>query len=471
VIGTHVKRSEKKFEFSELIKLLGLALILIVLAFWYAYQFVDPAPPRQITIATGPAQGAYHHYGKAYKRILARNGVTLDLKVTEGSIANLELLNNPEEDVTVAFVQGDLYTSEKLLSLGSLYYEPLWVFHRLPEGLRQLSDLRGRKVAVGAQGSGTKALAVQMLAFNGLSESDTRMIPKGGQEAADLLQAGDVDAAILVMSHHVPVIRRLLGSKGISLMSMDRAEAYVANFHHLSKLIMPEGAIDLVGNVPDHDIVLLGVTAQLVIRDTFHPSLVDLFLEAATEVHRAGGVFEKSEEFPAPEYLSFQLSPEAERYYKHGPPFLKRYLPFWLATLLARMKVMVLPLLALLYPLLKSLPPIYRWRMRRKIYRWYRKLADLEPGTPANAANVSMANVLSQLDEIESQVTQLAVPLLFTKDVYHLRLHIDMLRGHFTNRASGTNGGRFDALPDNGDEGRGQSAVHTPGTPSGKHEK
>ena len=262
------------------------------------------------------------------------------MKVTEGSIANLELLNNPEEDVTVAFIQGDLYKSEKLLSLGSLYYEPLWVFHRLPEGLRQLSDLRGRKVAVGAQGSGTKALAVQMLAFNGLSESDTRMIPKGGQKAADLLQAGDVDAAILVMSHHVPVIRRLLGSKGISLMSMDRAEAYVAN-----------------------------------------------------------------------------------------------------------------------------------WRMRRKIYRWYRKLADLEPGTPADAANVSMANVLIQLDEIESQVTQLAVPMFFTKDVYNLRLHIDMLRGHFTNRASGTNGGRFDALPDNGDEGRGQSAVHTPGTPSGKHEK
>lgn len=165
--------------------MLGLALILIVLVFWYAYQFVDPAPPRQITIATGPAQGAYRHYGKAYQRILARNGITLELKATEGSIANLELLNNPEEDVTVAFVQGGqggLFTSEKLLSLGSLYYEPLWIFHRLPEGLRQLSDLRGRKVAIGEQGSGTKALAIQMLAFNGLSEIDTLMIPKGGRK-------------------------------------------------------------------------------------------------------------------------------------------------------------------------------------------------------------------------------------------------------------------------------------------------
>jgi TRAP transporter TAXI family solute receptor len=466
-----VKRYENKTEFNELIKLLGLALILIVLAFWYTYQFVDPAPPRQITIATGPAQGAYHHYGKAYKRILARNGVTLDLKTTAGSIENLQLLLNSEEDVTVAFVQGGqdgLYTSKKLLSLGSLYYEPLWVFHRLPKELRHVSDLRGRKVAVGVPGSGTKAVAVQLLAANGLTESDTQLIARGGQAAADLLQAGDVDAAIFVMSPHVPVIRRLLGSKGIFLMSMDRAEAYVANFHDLSKLIIPEGAIDLVENVPDHDIVLLGVTAQLVIRDTFHPSLVDLFLEAATEVHRIGGVFEKSAEFPAPEYLSFQLSPEAERYYDHGPPFLKRYLPFWLATLLARMKVMVLPLIVLLLPLLKGLPPIYRWRVRRKIYRWYRELADLEPSTPTAAANVSVANALARLDEIERQVSQLAVPLPFTKDVYHLRLHIDMLRGRFTKCAGGTNGGQFDTRPDSDDKGNGPSAVHAPETPSGE---
>ena len=421
-----VKRGLKDY-----LKIIGPGLIITIIGFLITYQFVAPAPPRHITIATGSTGGAYYAFGKAYSEILRRYGITLEVLPTAGSAENLQLLHKDDSPVDVAFLQGGIQTADRsteIISLGSLYYEPLWGFQRRGRAIDRFGDLKGKRIAVGREGSGTKALVMQLLAFNGISEQNTEIFTQGGQKAANMLIAEELDAAFFVTAHHSPVIRQLLVSENILLWSFHRAAGYAARLHYLSVLELPEGAIDFQRNIPSESTTLIAPTTQLVARAQFHAALIDLLLQAATEVHRAGGLFEKTGEFPAPKYLDYKLSAEAERFYASGPPFLRRYLPFWVATFIDRTKVMLVPLLALFFPLFRMMPLIYRWRFRSKIYRWYKKLAEVDPELRADDTAAHLDEHLARLDRIEEQVCQTSVPLSFTNELYHLRLHIEMLR-------------------------------------------
>jgi TRAP transporter TAXI family solute receptor len=407
------------------IVIFGPAALLVVVAFVVAYQFIKPAPPDRVVMATGSPEGAYHAFAQRYAEYLAREGIELALRPSAGSQENLALLRSGEAEL--AFVQGgvdDGLEEPALTSLGSVYYEPLWLFLRRDRPVRTLGDLADQRVAVGPVGSGTRALAARLLADNGVPEEGWD--PRGGSAAIDALRAGELDAVFLVMSAESELIDGLLRDAALQPFDFARAEAYTRRYRFLNSVRLPEGAIDLAANIPDQSVRLLAPAANLVSHPELHPAVIDLLLQAASEVHGDGGWFEAAGEFPQPGLLAFPLNKEAERYYKHGPPFLQRFLPFWAASLVDRLKVMLLPLLVLLFPLFKVMPPFYTWRMRARVYRWYDELEEAEERLAAGERDRDW--VFGELDRIEQEVRQVKVPLSFTDQLYHLRQHIDLVR-------------------------------------------
>jgi len=404
------------------------AVLLVLLGFLVAYQFVDPAPPDRLVIASGAEEGAYARFASRYREILENQGIQLEIRHTKGSLENLRLLSSGEVDL--AFVQGgtESAATEELYSLGSLYFEPAWLFYRIDLPSERLIDLKGARLAIGVPGSGTRVLAQTLLRDNDLEPGVVEPVELGGREAADALLAGEVDAAFLVSGADSPLIGELIRAPEIRLMSFRRAAAYARLHPYLSELLLPEGMIDMPANIPDRDVRLLAPAATLVATGELHPALLDQVLQAAQKVHGSGGWFEKEGRFPAPEFLVFPLSPEAKRFYEHGPPLLQRYLPFWAATLVDRLKVMLVPLVVVLIPLLRVMPPIYNWRMRAKIYRWYKALEVMEAEAQQGLDAAGLERVREELERIDDEVRKVHVPLSFAAQAYDLRLHIQLVR-------------------------------------------
>jgi TRAP transporter TAXI family solute receptor len=421
----------RKLDTREKIKIFGPTALVLIFGFILAYQFVAPAPPQSLTIGTGSPEGAYSEYAKSYQKLLAEDGVELKLRNTAGSAENLSLLETTTGGVDIAFVQSGLKHLSKtgnLKALGSLFFEPLWIFHQNGIELKRLSDLKGLRIAVGEEGSGTKILAKQLLDLNGVSSENARLLSVGSQKAVDMLLKGMLDVAIFVSTHRASYVLQLLESRSVQLIGLERAEAYALRYHYLYVLKLPEGVLDFVANIPAHDLTLVAPTTQLVARSDLHPALIDLLLQAAKKIHHRGGGFEREGAFPSPKYLDFGLSEDAERFYQHGSPFLQRYLPFWVATFLTRMKIMLVPLIVLLFPFFKIMPLAYRWRMRSKIYRWYSKLEAVDPKINKDNLPEHVDDFISELDLIEEQVSNISVPLPYSEELYALRLYIGMLR-------------------------------------------
>lgn len=424
-------RDWRHWRFRDHVLVFGPALLLTGIALAIAIHYIKPAPPRRIVLATGRTDGAYHQYGLRYQAELAREGVTVVLRPTSGAVENVRLLLDPAAGVDIAFVQGGVGAATPnadLVSLGSLYFEPLWVIAR---GLRDADDLqglRGRRVAVGPEGSGTRALVDLLLRANGVSSPPATLLPITGLDAARALRGGEIDAAVFVASPESATIREAVTIPDVSLLGFSRADAYTRLFPFLSRLTLPEGALSLERDVPRREVALLSPTASLVVRPDFHPALITLFLVSASKIHSGAGVFERPRQFPSPDFTDFPVSDEALRFYRNGPPFLARYLPFWAAALVDRLKIMLLPLAVLLFPLLKIVPPTFRWRTRRKIYRWYDQVqaADVALCTPQPVEELD--RLIARLDHVEHQVRQLPIPTAHAESHFHLRLHIDLVR-------------------------------------------
>ena len=409
--------------------------LIVGIGFVVAYQFVQPAPPKRIVITTGGESGAYYQFAQRYAAILARDGITLEVKSSAGSLENLDRLK--ADQAQVGFVQGgvmppkedpDAEDDSGLLSLGSLFYEPVWVFYRGERDLSRLTELRGKRIAIGQEGSGVRQLAQQLLAANEIEAGD-HLVPLSGLTAAEELQQGRIDAAFIIASESAPVVQVLLRSPGIRLMSFAQSGAYQRRFPFLTKLTFPQGVADLVRDFPPNDIKVLAPTANLIVRDDLHPALQSLLLQAASEVHGKSGFFQDQGEFPSYKDQMLPLSPDAARYFKSGPSFLQRYLPFWLAVLVDRLIVLLLPVVALLIPLLKVAPAIYTWRVRSKVFRCYGELKFLEDDLKNHFDRARLAEYRSRLDALEDEAVQLHVPLGFTDLVYTLREHVNLVRG------------------------------------------
>jgi TRAP transporter TAXI family solute receptor len=421
---------KRRWAWREQLSVVGPAAVLVVAAFVVALQWVKPAPPSRVVIATGRADGAYHRFAEQYRDRLAQEGITLEVRATSGSVENIRLLADPASGVDIAFVQGgtgDAVKKDGLVSLASLYFEPLWVFSRTAPGPSDLRGMRGRRLAVGPDGSGTRAVALTLLAANGLTEATARLLPLTGLDAVRALRRGEVDTVFLIASADSATVKEMLLTRSIALLSFPRADAYTKRFPFLTKLVLPAGGLSLEANLPARETVLLAPAATLVVRRDFHPALVDLLLVTAAAVHSRRGLFEAPQQFPSADHLEFPLMDEAQRYHRSGPPLLARFLPFWAATLADRIKVLVLPLLVLV-PLARVVPPLYRWRIRSKIIKKYRDVVDVDLALAQRPSAAECDDLLERLDRIEEGVRSLRVPLSYADAHYHLRLHVDLVR-------------------------------------------
>ncbi|NHC06263.1 TRAP transporter TAXI family solute receptor [Azonexus fungiphilus] len=406
------------------------------IGFVVAYQFVEPAPPRHVVMTSGGESGAYHHFAKRYAAILARAGITLEVRTSEGSLHNLERLKSGEAQI--GFVQGgviqpppDLGLDEEpdnfgLVSLGSMFYEPVWVFYRGPT-ISRLADLRGKRIAIGQEGSGVRQLAQRLLTDNEVDFA-RNTVAISGLDAAEELQQGRIDAAFVIAAEHAPVVQVLLRSPGVKLMNFSQSFAYERRYPFLTRLTMPKGVADLVRDLPPEDTRVLAPTASLVVSEDLHPALQNLLLQAARQVHGKPGFFQTANEFPAYMDGMLPLSSEAERFFKAGPPFLQRYLPFWMAVLVDRLIVLLVPVIALLIPLLRVAPALYSWRVRSKVFRCYGELKFLEDDLKNHYDPARLAEYRQRLDALDEEAVGLHVPLGFTDLVYTLREHVNLVR-------------------------------------------
>ncbi|HLK93723.1 MAG TPA: TAXI family TRAP transporter solute-binding subunit, partial [Polyangia bacterium] len=372
----------------------------------------------------------YRTQADKYRDILGRHGVKVVVLPTRGALDNLDKLANRTADV--GFVQGGLSEGRDvrhLVSLGSLYPQPLMIYTRNREPIERLTDLRGKRLAIPPEGSGARVLAQKLLQANEMDKPPTVLMALDAEEAQRELIAGKVDAAFLMGDVATPqVMRSLREVPGIELASFRQADGYLRKFRFLSKLTLPEGAMDLGRDYPPEDIQLVGPTVELVARDDLHPALSDLLIGAAREIHGGAGLFRNAGEYPAPLARDFPISPDAERYYKSGQQFLYKRLPFWLASLIDRLLVVVLPLLVVLVPATRLAPAVYRWRVRSHIYRWYGVLMSLEQEMRGEPPAEVRARVRARLEQITRAVSELKTPPSFGDQLYVLRGHVAAVR-------------------------------------------
>ncbi|MDP2262852.1 MAG: TAXI family TRAP transporter solute-binding subunit [Hydrogenophaga sp.] len=414
-------------------------LTLALLAF--TYWWLNPNPPKRVVLATGPAQSAYDAFGQQYAQALSRYGITVELLPSEGSSANLELLRAGKADL--GFVQGGTADigyddEESIASLGSLFVEPLWLFYReesaqrlnQSETVANLTELKGWRVNVGTAGSGVPRLFGTLLDVNRVERTQLQLSELEQTPATVAFLEGELDALVFASAPESLMVQMLLQTPGIRLMDFAQSEAYSRRFGYLTPVVMPRGVVDLAGDIPARDVRLVASTTSLLTSARTHPAILQLFAQTATHLHGGASWFSRAREYPSLEHSEVRVSPEATRAIRNGPPFLQRYLPFWLANLIERMWLAMGLIIALALPLSRIVPPLYTFRIRSRVFRWYAELRDIEqrhesrPGQGATPAQ----ELLDQLDAMEHKVEKVVVPLSYTDELYALRNNIHLVR-------------------------------------------
>ena len=408
-----------------------------------AYFLLEPNPPRRVVLATGPELSDYAEFGRRYAAALKHHHIEVVLKPTEGSSANRRLLRDPKEKVDFGFVRGgsseairaedDKGEGLPLVALGSLFLEPVWIFYRAEAAAKlpgrkfeRLEQVRGWKVNAGSRGAGSTSLFLKLLRANDLDREDVTLNRLDPTHAAIALFNKEIEAMVLVSAPESSILQMLLRTPGIELFEFTQAEAYTRKFGYLNSVTLPRGVADLTRDVPPRDIRLVAPTSMLVAREDTHPALIQLFVQAAHEIHAEPGWFARSGQFPSKEDIEFPLAPEAARFFKTGPPLMQRYLPFWLANLIERMWVVLISIVAILIPLGRVVPPLYNFRIRSRIFRWYRQLRQIEDSLSTKM--VPAAELLDELNRLDAKAERITVPLSYTDELYSLRSHIALVR-------------------------------------------
>ena len=420
------------FAWRDLFVMIIPVLLVCLIAAWLAVKFIRPAPPDTVVMLAGPKESSYYNIAVRYAKIIGRSGVNVEVVETGGARDNLLRLANRNGRGDVGFVLGGLTEGvdiARLMSLGSVFVQPVLVLYRGKEPIELLSQLAGKRIAVGPEGSGTHTMALKFLAANGMEKGATRLLDLDGDDAVEALKQGKVDAAFL-MGELVrgQVVRDLLKMPGIRLMNFRQADGYLRRLKFLSHLTLPEGAFDLGMNLPQSDVELVGPTVELVALDDLHPALSDLLISAAQEIHRPAGMYRKAGEFPSAVERDFPISQDAQRFYRSGTPFLYKQLPFWLASLADRFLVILVPLVVILVPAFRLVPTLYRWRVRSRIYKWYGALMSIERDMLADPSPERKDEIRKRLDDIQKSVNELHPPLAFADQLYVLREHIGWVR-------------------------------------------
>lgn len=410
-------------------KIYGPLIVVALIGFIWALSAMDPAPPKSIRFAAGAPGGAYHAYAERYERLLEEQGIEVELVDTAGSIDNLRMLEAGEADV--AIVQGGLAKPEDaaiLRSAGGIFEEPFWVFVRAGHPAESFGDLRAARLAIGVEGSGTRALALTLQQQYGGAWPETSRLSLGSAESQAALVAGEIDAAAFAASAGAPYIQALMQTEGVRLLPFERADALARREESLSAVTLIRGVIDVGADVPSEDVPLVAAIAQLTVDGDIHPAIEALLLDTAVLIHAEPSVFTEGGQFPNMSNVDLPVSKQVARYYQDGPSFLRRYFSFGVANFLDRAWVLAIPLLTLAFPLVRAAPPIYRWRVRRKIYVWYKDLRELEANGRALPAGEARLSIGRQLEKLQVEVGKLDVPLSYTDDLYRLRSHIEFVK-------------------------------------------
>ena len=436
----------------DLIATAGPFMLFALLLLAGAYVLLDPAPPKRVVLATGPEQSDYAEFGKLYAAELKHYGIEVTLQPTQGSSENRRLLREPTQKADLAFVRGGSSEAVRaadeekggtpLVSLGSLYLEPVWLFYRSDAAKRlnreaaltQLADMRGWRVNVGARGSGVTGLTAKLLHANGVERDSLKESRLEQTPAVVALLAGDLDALVMAAAPESLMVQMLLQTPGVKLFEFAQAEAYSRRLSFLSPALLPRGVIDLAANLPARDLPLIATTTTLVARESTHPALLQLFVQAAHKIHGGTGWLARAGQFPSLQNAEFPLAKEAERFYRNGTPLLQRYLPFWLANLIDRMWVVLVSIIAVLIPLARVLPPLYEFRIRSRVFRWYRQLREIEEALQRKSA--SPDDLLRELNKLDTKAQHVTVPLPYTDQLYDLRSHIQLVRQRLSSAAA-----------------------------------
>src|SRR5262249_49080342 len=389
-------------------------------------------PPHLIVMAAGREGDAYYEIGERYRAALSHEKVQVQLVPTAGSLENLTMLRDPHSGTNVALIEGGILSAADTAgveSLGTVFYEPLWWFHKREIRGQEASRLRGQRISIGPEGSGTRALSRQLLKRTGIEGQVGEVLGLEPPEAAEKLLAGEIDMAFMMTPWGANVVQQLLADDRVTLSSFLHADAIIALYPFLNKVVVPRGVMDIAGDRPSNDVVLIATKASLVVRKDLHPAIQYLLLKAAAKIHSGPSIFNHANAFPAAEAIDIPLSDEALRFYKSGLPFLHDYFPFWVAALIGKLIILLIPTLGVLYPMMRFLPRLYDWMMRSKVLRLYRELRFLEEElTRTRGAACDTGEMAAQLDRLEEQANHLRMPAAYASMRYELRNHIDLVR-------------------------------------------
>lgn len=410
--------------------LAGLAVVIIGLCL----RYVVTAPPHRLVIATDGPDGYFTRTARLYGEKLAAQGVALEIVTTHGAVDNLARINAPGSDVDVAFVNGGLTDAKRsphLESLGSIAYDPVWVVYRSALGVRAgLPKLRGLRIGIGREGSGTESIARTILSASGVDATNSTLLTNdgGGEVEAQEMLAGQLDAALVMGPPEAAQIRALFDQDGLTVMNLADAEGLSRNLTFLHALVVPRSTVDLARQKPDEDMSIVASTVTLVARDDVHPALIYLLMSIVDDVHEPPSLLHKENEFPADKDTDLPLSPQAEAYYRSGKPFLQRYLPFGLASVVERLIKVAVPVLLVILPFLRAFPAFYQWRVKSRLARVYRQLLDVERTVHAPGASRSVEEYDAKIRTIERRLRAETIPIMYSNELYALREHIDLVR-------------------------------------------
>jgi TRAP-type uncharacterized transport system substrate-binding protein len=402
-----------------------------------ALIYFIPAPPSKVVMATAFKGASFDYYGRQYREIFARYNVDLELRETAGAVENVKLLQDPKSGVEIAFVTGgvsDAKHAPDVLSLGTVYSQPFWIFYSSNEPLDRLAQLKGKRIAVGPVGSATRYTAEQILGKGGVNSETATFLPFAGSAADKALNDGKVDAVWIIGVPEATAVQSFLRNPNVRLMSFPTAEAFTRIFPDLTRLVLPQGVVDIDRNIPSSDVQLIATTSKVLIRSDVHPEIVQLLLQTMKDVHSGSDIFHRSGEFPNGTDTEYPVAPIAIDFYKNGPSFMQRHLPLWLSVHVQRAIAVLVTGIAIGFPLFRFLPQLYNWMTRRRLFYWYGQLKTLEASFDARPNDNHLREKQAELERIEDALSHIRFPLTFSDQLYNLRSHIDIVRRKIASR-------------------------------------
>jgi TRAP transporter TAXI family solute receptor len=402
-----------------------------------ALIYFIPSPPSRVVMATAFKGASFEYYGRQYREIFARSHVELELRETAGAVENLKLLQDPKGDVQIAFVTGGLSDAKHtpgVLSLGTVYDQPFWIFYPAKEQIVRLSQLKGKRIAVGPEGSATRHMAEQVLGKGGVNSETAAFLPFAGSAAAKALKDGQVDAVWIIGVPDATAVQSFLRDSNVRPMSFQMSEAFTRIFPDLTRMTLPQGTVDIERVIPANDVQLIGTKSKVLIRSDLHPEIVQLLLQTMKEVHGGADLFHRSGEYPNAFDAEYTVAPTAIDFYKNGPSFMQRHLPLWLSIHVQRAIAVVVTSIAIGLPLVHFLPQGYNWMTRRRLFYWYAELQALEASFESMTSHRDLIGKQAEIERIEHEISRINFPLTFADQVYNLRSHIDFVRRKIASR-------------------------------------